>query len=274
MNPEMQKIRLLFLASLYLGFIFFHSCHRGQVPFTFVQMCDPQLGMGGYGHDTASLSQVVRQVNELDADFVLICGDLVHHPSDSSFNDFRDITAGFDMPVYLVAGNHDVGNSPSDSSLRYFRENLGEDYYDFTYGGWAFVICNTQLWKNSLGEESVEHDRWFRQVLIRYSGRSKPMVVVGHHPLFVRDPSEEEAYFNLPSEKRKEILDLFVEHGIKAYLSGHKHETLLNNYMGIQLVTGESTSRNFDDRPLGFRIWEVTRDSLRNHFVPLEIHPE
>lgn len=274
MNSEIKKIRLLVLASLYLGLLSLHSCHRGQVLFTFVQMCDPQLGMGGHAHDTASLHQAVRQVNDLEADFVLICGDLFHHASDSSFKDFRDITTEFDMPVYLVAGNHDVGNIPNDSTLGYFRETFGEDYYAFKYGGWGFIICNTQLWKNPIGEESQMHDRWFREALSRYSGRSTPIIVLGHHPLFVTEPNEEETYFNLSSEKRREILDLFVDHGIKAYLSGHKHETLLNNYMGIQLVTGETTSRNFDDRPLGFRLWEVTRDSLRHHFVPLETHPE
>jgi 3',5'-cyclic AMP phosphodiesterase CpdA len=242
-----------------------------QFPFSFVQLCDPQLGMGGYEHDKASLGQAVKQINELECDFVVVCGDLVHHPADSSFQDFLDITGELDMPCYLVAGNHDVGNIPGDSSLAYYREKLGDDYYTFKYGRKAFVVVNTQLWKNHVEGASAAHDQWFRKVLDDFAGRQIPVIVIGHHPLFVEEVNEEEAYFNLPLEKRMEILRHFVESGVVAYLSGHRHETLINDYQGIQLVTGESTSRNFDGRPLGFRLWEVDGDSLQHHFVALSL---
>ncbi|MDP4678851.1 MAG: hypothetical protein NWS46_00615, partial [Cyclobacteriaceae bacterium] len=60
-------------------------------------MCDTQLGMGGYEHDKATFKQAVRQINNLDPDFVVICGDLVHWANDSSFNDFNNIKAGFNI---------------------------------------------------------------------------------------------------------------------------------------------------------------------------------
>ena len=246
------------------------SCNRGrQLPFSFVQMCDPQLGMGGYEHDKASLRQAVMQINELDCDFVVICGDLVHNASDSSFADFLDLTAELDMPCHLVAGNHDVGNIPSDTTLAIYREIIGKDYYTFEYAGYAFVVTNTQLWKTHIGEESDIHDRWFKEKMSRTDGKQSPVFVIGHHPLFVERVDEAEAYFNLPPIKRQELLDLFSTSKVVAYLSGHKHETLLNDYEGIQLVTGESTSKNFDNRPLGFRLWEVGKDSVWHRFVQL-----
>lgn len=232
-------------------------------------MSDPQLGMGGYTHDTTALRQAVLQINELDCDFVVICGDLVHHASDSSVADFLNITGDLAMPVYLAAGNHDVGNVPNDTTLAFFRTKIGKDYYTFKHGTYAFVVTNTQLWKTDIGEESDRHDQWFREVLSRFARKKVPIIVIGHHPFFVEQADEEEAYFNLPPGKRQELLDLFVESGVVAYLSGHKHETLLNTYKGIQLVTGESTSRNFDERPFGFRRWEVSKDSLTNSFVAL-----
>jgi len=247
------------------------SCNRGrQLPFSFVQICDPQLGMGGYSHDTASLGQAVQQINELECDFVVICGDLVHHASDSSFADFLDLTSEFDKPCYLVAGNHDVGNVPNDTTLAYYRETIGKDYYTFEHGGYDFLVTNTQLWKTHIGEESDLHHRWFEEVLSKAVGKRSPVFVIGHHPLFVEHADEEEAYFNLPPAKRQELLDLFTSSRVVAYLSGHKHETLLNNYEGIQLVTGESTSRNFDNRPLGFRLWDVDKDTVLHQFVPLD----
>ncbi|MCA1747670.1 MAG: hypothetical protein LC655_08230, partial [Bacteroidales bacterium] len=68
--------------------------------FSFVQLCDPQLGMGGYEHDKATFKQAVKQINALDVDFVAICGDFVHHSSDSSFADYIEIRDGLNKPFY------------------------------------------------------------------------------------------------------------------------------------------------------------------------------
>jgi 3',5'-cyclic AMP phosphodiesterase CpdA len=206
----------------------------------------------------------------MDCDFVLICGDLVHHASDSSFAEFLNIAGQFSKPYYLVAGNHDVGNVPSDSTLGYFRENLGKDYYAFRYKGFGFLVVNTQLWKTDIGEESKLHEKWFIENLDRLNRKHRPVIIAGHHPLYVQNPEEEEQYFNLPAGKRDMLLDLFVDNGVVAYLSGHKHETLINLYKEIQFVTGESTSKNFDKRPLGFRQWEISRDTILHNFIPLE----
>ena len=210
------------------------------------------------------------QINELDCDFVIICGDLVHRASDSSYADLLGIIGKLEMPCYLVAGNHDVGNTPNDTTLAYYRENLGKDYYSFEHGGYAFVVSNTQLWQTHIGKESDLHDRWFRGVMSRNDKLQSPVIVIGHHPLFVKHADEEEAYFNLPPLKRQELLDQFIQHGVVAYLSGHRHKLLLNSYNGIQLVTGESTSKNFDKRPLGFRLWEASDGTLRHRFVGLQ----
>ena len=105
----MKPVRVLFSPSaLLLLLLLLASCHRGaKLPFSFVQLNDPQLGMGGYAQDTASLSQAVRQINALECDFVVVCGDLVHHASDSSYRDFLDITGPLEVPSSLVPGNHD-----------------------------------------------------------------------------------------------------------------------------------------------------------------------
>ncbi len=66
------------------------------------------------------------------------------------------------------------------------------------------------------------------------------------------------------------MLELFVDNNVQAYLSGHKHETIINNYQNIQLVTGETTSKNFDKRPFGFRLWEVSPDTIIHQFVALQ----
>ena len=244
------------------------GCTQEKQPFKFVQLSDPQLGMGGYEHDKAALRQAVEQVNALDCDFVVVCGDLVHHAADSSFRDFLDIIGECEVPYYFVPGNHDVGKEPTKERLEWYRREIGEDYYSFDHKGFRFVGVNSPLWKSPLEEETGKHDRWFTN-LLEESGRHR-IVVIGHYPLFIKEPGEEENYSNLSVDKRTALLDLFTTHEVEAYLTGHRHETLLNEYQGIQLVTGETTSKNFDDRPLGFRLWSASPDTLTHRFVELQ----
>jgi len=243
---------------------------KGKLPFKFVQLCDTQLGMGGYEHDILSFEQAVKQINELNPDFTVICGDLVHHASDSSYFEFNRIVKGLKKPCYLAPGNHDIGNIPNDKTLAYYRETIGKDYYTFQNKEYSFVVTNTQLWKSIVDKESEKHHNWFKNTLDSLSTMKASIFVIGHYPIFIKTPDEEEKYFNLPINIRKEILTLFKENNVKAYLSGHKHETLINNYENIQLVSGETTSKNFDKRPLGFRLWSVSSDTISNVFVPLK----
>ena len=250
--------------------VFNISCTKEQKPFSFVQLCDTQLGMGGYEHDLKTFNQAVKQINDLNSDFVVICGDLVNNANDSSYSDFINIMKGFDIPCYVASGNHDVGNIPNDTTLSYYRKTIGKDYYEFQNKGYSFIVTNTQLWKINVENESEKHDLWFKETLKAQKSKQYPIFVIGHYPLYTEFPEEEDHYFNLPMTKRESILESFKENNVIAYLSGHTHKLTINNYENIQLVSGETTSKNFDDRPFGYRIWQVSSDTIKHHFVALQ----
>jgi 3',5'-cyclic AMP phosphodiesterase CpdA len=233
-------------------------------------MCDPQLGMGGYEADVARFKQAVKQINVLKPDLVVICGDLVNAPNKKSFADFKSIRNGFRMPCYCAPGNHDVRNEPTVETLRFYRKMMGKDYYSFAHKGCRFVIVNTQLWKSPVSGESEAQDAWFKRTLEAGAAKHERIFVVSHYPLFVTKPDEAEGYYDLPPVKRRELLELFQRCGVVAHLAGHTHKTIFNDFHGIQMVTSETTSRNFDHRPFGFRLWHV--DSSRpyaHEFIPL-----
>jgi predicted phosphodiesterase len=238
---------------------------------SFVQLCDTQLGMGGYEHDVRTFSMAVDQINRGKPDFVVICGDLVNKADDKSWADFKRIKAGFVVPCHCAAGNHDVENKPTVASLKQYRQQIGPDYYTVAHRGFTFVVANTQLWKAPVAGESEKHDAWFRETLATASKKGSPIVVVAHYPLFLTKADEPEQYFNLPPEKRAEILKLCEDHGVVAVLTGHRHQLVVNEHKGIQLVSGETTSKNFDKRPMGFRWWDVSaKGVMRHRFMELE----
>jgi Icc-related predicted phosphoesterase len=263
----MKKLSLALFAALSLA----SGASWKEQPFTFVQMCDPQLGMGGYEADVARFKQAVKQINSLQPDFVVICGDLVNDANEHSFTDFKAIAAGFKMPCYCAPGNHDVSNTPTLETLRHYRAAMGKDYYAFEHNGYAFVVANTSLWKAPLPAEFEKHDSWFKETLEKAERKNESIFVISHYPLYVKRPEETNSYYNLPVAKRQELLSLFERCGVVAHLAGHTHKTITNEFHGIQMVCSQTTSKNFDQQPFGFRLWYVGGTKpFAQKFVPLE----
>ena len=241
--------------------------------FTFVQLCDPQLGKSdlGYEYTVRSFKQAVRLVNALEVDLVVICGDLIHSTfyDANSVADFKEIMAGFTVPCYLAPGNHDVDdgvNGPTVESLNRYRQVFGNDYFSLEHKGYTFVMANTSLWEYQVQGESETHDSWFKQTLVTARDKNNPVFVVQHYPI----SGCEEYSLSLSVTDKNELFALLETSGVVAVLSGHTHTLIIDNYKGIQLVTGETTGRNADGRPLGFRLWHVdSPTSITHEFVPL-----
>jgi serine/threonine-protein phosphatase CPPED1 len=245
------------------------SCQQ-YAPFSFVQVCDTQLGMGGYEHDKKTFAQAVKQINELKPAFTVICGDLVHNANDKSFADFKKIRNGFVAPCYCAAGNHDVQNKPTAASLKYYRKHIGKDYYTFTHNDYTFIVVNTQLWVSPLEGETQKQDDWLVDELKKAKQKKSPTFIIAHYPLYTKTPNEKNNYYNIPIKIRTKLLKLYKDHGVIAVLAGHTHSRIINEYEGIQLVNGEATSRS---KPaLGFRFWNVDSPTSVNHkFIPLKV---
>ena len=270
--------KIIFISIFFAGFLLAENSNT----FTFAQICDTQLGFGkSYSYDVEAFNQSVKKINKLKPDFVVICGDLVNNADDKSFTDFKKINSKFKIPSYLVSGNHDVGNNPTKETLARYRQIIGKDFFSFKHKGYTFIVVNSQLWKSPLKGETEKQDLWLKESLKQAKKEKSPVFVLQHYPLFLESPNEANQYFNIPLEKRKKLLKLFKDNGVVAVLGGHTHTKLMNEYKGIKLVNSETTSKNFDGRPLGFRIWECSligkngkRDAcptLNHTFIPLDI---
>jgi 3',5'-cyclic AMP phosphodiesterase CpdA len=234
--------------------------------FTFAQLCDPQLGMGGYAHDVAALKSAVHELNRLAPDFVLICGDLTHEAgNDDALAHFNVIRSGLRMPSYCAPGNHDVGNEPTAALLARFRDRVGPDYFRLRHKGCTFLVLNTQLWKSPLDDETEQQERWLTHTLAEAGETGGPVFVAGHIPLFTDDPGEAEHYYNLPAKRRRGLHDVFARHRVRALMTGHTHRNQTRADETVLMVTTASTSFNYDASPLGFRIWHVRSDGAVGH---------
>lgn len=268
--------RILIIAVILLGITLNSSFADNQQPspesFTFVQLCDPQFGFGAsYEQDVNSFKVAVERINNMKPDFLIICGDMVQSFDDKSVADFNEIKATLKVPCYCCPGNHDIGNEPNEQTLDKYREAFGKDYFSFEHKGYTFIITNTSLWRVTLEEQSQKHDSWFKQTLEAARDKKSPVFVIGHYPMYTNNPDEADGTNNLPAAKRKELLELFENCGVVAVLTGHTHQRIINNYKGIQLVTGETTSRNFDQHPHAFFLWTVPPPDSNPTWVVVEL---
>src|SRR5579862_5855302 len=119
----------------------------GSEPFFFIQLSDPQIGMftdnKDFAQETANFEFAVASINRLRPAFVVITGDLVNKVGDEAqIKEFKRILAKVDpdIPVYNVAGNHDVGNAPTPEIVTAYTNRFGPDHYTFRYNGDFFGI--------------------------------------------------------------------------------------------------------------------------------------
>lgn len=222
-----------------------------------VQLCDPQLGFGedGLEADIARLEKAVQQINALKPDVVIVAGDMVNDIGDEpSIAIFLQAIARLEAPVLLTAGNHDLPDPVTAEGLQRYRSFFGNDFRTMTCKGRLIVSANSQLWREAPAEERERHDRLLRDALQRAKENGQPVILLTHVPPFISSADEADEYFNLPKAMRADLLREAEEGGVTVWLAGHTHRTARRNHHRIAILNGETTGRNFDRHPAGFRL--------------------
>lgn len=218
---------------------------------TFVQITDPQLGMVKYADDLATFKRAVTQINALKPDFTVICGDLINTAKTEAYPDLAAAAGEFKAPWYVAPGNHDTWNTEEYTRL------FTADHRVVEQDKVTVVTINTVLLRDNSKEVSEAQLIWLEGVLKEADARKQQLIVIGHHPLFLKSPEEKDGGDNLPLAVRTRVVDLFVQYHVLAYLTGHLHYNLVGAYQGITLVSNASSVKNFSDDPIGFRLWTL-----------------
>lgn len=121
-----------------------------------------------------------------------------------------------EIPLVLVSGNHDVGNTPTPETIAEFQQTWGDDYFSFWVGGVLFLVLNSQFLYDASRCPALKQaqDQWLDQQL-SIAGRQqcRHAVVFQHIPLFLQSVDEDDDYFNLAKAVRKETADKFARAG-------------------------------------------------------------
>ncbi|MDX1659056.1 MAG: metallophosphoesterase [Nitriliruptorales bacterium] len=227
----------------------------------------------GFEWDARQYEKAVAMANELDPAFVVMGGDMVDDPaSTEQYREVLRITARLDPPMQWVPGNHDIGEDgdvPSPDSMARYRERFGADHYAFAHHDTTLIVVDTAVWVHA---EKVP-DEWERQLgflrgaLEEAAGRSGPVIVCGHHPLFTTDLDEPDSYWNVPAARRGLLLDLLADHDVSTYFCGHWHRNGGGRYRGLEVAVTGPVGYPLGDDPSGFRIVDVGPDGVAHNYV-------
>jgi serine/threonine-protein phosphatase CPPED1 len=186
------------------------------------------------------------------------------------WNDLND-----NIALVCLCGNHDVGNRPTRTSIERFRRAFGDDRLAF----WAKrrrqcynVVLNTSLFNDPSGALDLYKQQleWMEE-RFQYAvdNQATHIFVFGHHPWFLYREDEDEkagdlpgvltvaddkhvksgqvvaddAYFVIPLERRRQVLDMFQKYKVTAAFAGHFHQNLVTRTtFGMEMITTSALS--------------------------------
>lgn len=243
----------------------------------FAVLSDPQFGMyakdQNFAQETSNFGFAIANLNRLHPRFVVICGDLVNRTGDpDEIAEYKRILKQLDpsIPVYSVAGNHDVGNLPTTPTVERFRAEFGRDYYTFSAGEVFGIVLDSSLIGSPGGDPmaATEQEAWLEKTLANAKlGSNQQIVVFQHIPYFIENPNEADGYFNIAQPTRRKYLDLLERAGVSYVFAGHYHR----NAIGVdgplkEIVTG-AVGMPLGKSQSGFRIVTVDGQNLNSTWV-------
>ena len=168
-----------------------------------------------------------------DAEFLIVSGDLTTDATDAEFGGMKEAFQSFGLPVYVVAGNHDVdAEGHRRTYRRYFPHR---HHYAFEHRGWQFFGFNSA--PNRGAEGTIIRPSaltWMDENLPRFNP-DKPSVLFTHFPLAYglrRRPVDAD-----------EVFKRFEPFNVQAILNGHFHGYTEGKWRQSWITTNRCCSR-------------------------------
>ncbi len=202
------------------------------------------------------MRHVIRDLNARDVDFVLHLGDLLHpvpaipHLYERAAQCFKDQVAELRHKLYVVPGNHDIGDKPvewgpagvvRDEFIALWKEHFGDQYQSFEHKGCRFVTIDAQILNSGLAAEA-EQRAWVEAELQAAQDAGQRIFFNSHFPPFLTYADEDEHYDNLAEPGRSWLLGLLEKHKVEGFFAGHVHNFWYHRYGGTQCWLLPSTA--------------------------------
>ena len=183
---------------------------------------------------------------EKHTDCLVLSGDISNDCSIESYSSLLNLLKDFEIPIYLMPGNHD-----SPSILRDISNEKNIFYKNFEgFGDWGLFMFNTKKEKSPNGllkqEELIEFDK-----IIENDDYKYVFIFLHHHPVLIGSASMDSMII--------ENSDLLIQrikktNKVKAVCWGHIHNEFYMDIGPIKLFSTPSTCYQAKERSKKFVI--------------------
>ena len=224
-----------------------------------------------------SIKRCISEINLIHPDFVIISGDLVFgqlYPFEYKieYEKCYDMIQLFDVPTFLVPGNHDGYRRIGEDGLKIWNEYFGPHYYSFDYGNYHFIGINSfdmppilrlaisfiaLNWGGSLSYEQID----FIVNDLNKTDSNMTFMFLHHNPIW---ETNHDSLMGLRYKNREKLLDLIEQHSVNMVLAGHVHNDTvetINDTIYITTTTPESKIQD-EDGYWGYRLIEIKDDKI------------
>jgi 3',5'-cyclic AMP phosphodiesterase CpdA len=239
---------------------------QGAPLFRFGVVADPQYApvppnltlQRYYSNSLWKLSEAITAFNKEDLAFVVTLGDII----DRGYESYAHVLPLYDKlrhPRFFLLGNHDYSVAADYLASVLRTAGMQKAYYDFTGGGYRFVVldgndvslfstpagsehrrlaaekidamkkagaANAQTYNGTLSDAQFD---WLEATLAKAAAAGERTIVMGHYPIF---PANEA---NLWDDER--LVKALTRHAnVVAYFNGHNHKGNYGEVAGKHFV--------------------------------------
>jgi 3',5'-cyclic-AMP phosphodiesterase len=228
-----------------------------------VQLSDPHIRVGpDDAGSAAALAAAVERVNALPQrpDAVLVSGDIADTAADAEYRRARELLAPLDVPVHLIAGNHDR-----------FPDRTA---YAVRCGDLRLVACDTSVPGQADGSLDVD---WLAARLAE--NPQAPTIVAMHHPPV---PIGIPWLDVIGLRERAALAELLARSPqVRAVVTGHVHRATFSRLAGVPVLTCASTNLQatldfaaetgaVTNEPPSFLVHSLVDGELISHLQPVQ----
>lgn len=193
------------------------------------------------------MNVILEKIKSEKVDFIVVAGDLITGSAKSRVHmdrlkKWKSIIKRYQVPFYIVIGNHEIESELSENILRLVFEmpgngpaGLKELAYSFDHKDAHFIALDTNVFNNfhRIGERQLE---WLREDLGK--NKEKRIFVFGHEPAYPTHGHVGSSLDRYASD-RDGLWGVFKQYNVRAYFCGHEHLYNRAVHDGIyQIITG------------------------------------
>jgi 3',5'-cyclic AMP phosphodiesterase CpdA len=181
--------------------------------YTIVQISDLHVGESGYKRE--KVVEAVDEINKLNPNLVVVCGDLTWNGIREQFIEARDLLQNIEPPMIVTMGNHDASNVGYITFEEFFGSRFVEHKDDSVF----LLAVDSSEPDLDTGHIGRDGRRIVDEAFTNIDEKLLRVFAIHHH--LVPVPRSGRERDNLVDAG--DMLELLMHKGVSLVLSGHRH---------------------------------------------------